>query len=143
MASSISRSEWYAEMRKQCAGEPMQVALLEHYETRDPNDGAEYPSVLPACPPWCERAEQNHDYSDRHDDGAFLRYHEWVPAGMEVDAWIGQPEYNRDGVVSYGPTLISVGPTNEDVDSAFARRCAAQWTALADKLDEINGQAQR
>ena len=135
----------YDEKRREYADSPGMLALIDRDEFVD----AHKPTTIPPCPSWCR-------YVEEAPDGALNRLHEYdsvdeweVEDGMmfsrfHVSAWtspvpyIAQQEFNRGGVVTFGPLHISgIERNEEEMTSEAVRQFAAELLAAADRLDAV------
>lgn len=95
---------------------------------------------VPPCPSWCRFTDHlpDHSYDSESLDGSTLsRFHISDVSGV----YIAQEEFNRDGVVRFGPAHISGAVGDGDIETTAdeARALAADLIAAADELDHILG----
>ena len=131
------QAAFYAKMRESCDGDPARLAMVDELEAEEAASAFTFgPQVIPACPSWCGRGDTGHFYENAVDDaGTWSRFHEWsVPGGL-VDAYMAQEEFNRDGVVTYGPVEIH----GEAFDHALS---VDEWASMLAEVQALVAKAQ-
>lgn len=93
------------------------------------------PATDVPCPAWCG-LPAGHAYTSvtYGDDGVPTYYRSHDACHVQLI----QDEYNREGVVTLGPIIASLGPNGDQVaNAAEARRMAAEANRLADLLEQL------